>query len=146
MNATVDALLREDLRGIGSRLAFEGRRPAQPQRPAAPVRNADTSAIEAKIGLLAERLERLDRRDQFEHKRPAKRHEQRRDGGEQQAAQPPGGQPSGRAEQRENDEHRPGRQQYGERDARVIAQQDHGGRRCRPCGAPPVPPRPLTRS
>ncbi|WP_377846141.1 hypothetical protein [Bosea sp. UC22_33] len=57
--------LREDLREIGSRLSHEGRRPAQPQRPAAPVR-VDTSAIEAKIGLLAERLDRLDRRDQFE--------------------------------------------------------------------------------
>ncbi|MCR4521237.1 MULTISPECIES: hypothetical protein [Bosea] len=57
--------LREDLREIGSRLSYEGRRPAQSQRPAAPVR-VDTSAIEAKIGLLAERLDRLDRRDQFE--------------------------------------------------------------------------------
>lgn len=57
--------LREDLREIGSRLSHEGRRPAQPQRPAAPVR-VDTSAIEAKIGLLADRLDRLDRRDQFE--------------------------------------------------------------------------------
>lgn len=57
--------LREDLREIGSRLSHESRRPAQPQRPAAPVR-VDTSAIEAKIGLLAERLDRLDRRDQFE--------------------------------------------------------------------------------
>lgn len=57
--------LREDLREIGSRLSYDGRRPAQPQRPAAPVR-VDTSAIEAKIGLLADRLDRLDRRDQFE--------------------------------------------------------------------------------
>lgn len=57
--------LREDLREIGSRLSHETRRPAQPQRPAAPVR-VDTSAIEAKIGLLADRLDRLDRRDQFE--------------------------------------------------------------------------------
>lgn len=57
--------LREDLREIGSRISYESRRPAQPQRPAAPVR-VDTSAIEAKIGLLAERLDRLDRRDQFE--------------------------------------------------------------------------------
>lgn len=57
--------LREDLREIGSRLSFEGRRPAQAQRPAAPVR-VDTSAIEAKIGMLAERLDRFDRRDQFE--------------------------------------------------------------------------------
>ena len=57
--------LREDLRELGSRLSYETRRPAQPQRPAAPVR-VDTSAIEAKIGLLAERLDRLDRRDQFE--------------------------------------------------------------------------------
>ncbi|MCO5089388.1 hypothetical protein [Bosea sp. (in: a-proteobacteria)] len=57
--------LREDLRDIGSRLSSEGRRPAAPQRPAAPVR-IDTSAIEAKIGMLAERLETLDRRDQFE--------------------------------------------------------------------------------
>jgi localization factor PodJL len=54
--------LREDLREIGSRLSYEGRRPAQPQRPAAPTR-VDTSAIEAKIGLLAERLDRFDRRD-----------------------------------------------------------------------------------
>ena len=57
--------LREDLREIGSRLSYDGRRPPQPQRPAAPVR-VDTSAIEAKIGLLADRLDRLDRRDQFE--------------------------------------------------------------------------------
>ncbi|MCA0417391.1 MAG: hypothetical protein LCH80_01485, partial [Proteobacteria bacterium] len=57
--------LREDLREIGSRLSYEGRRPAQPQRPAAPMR-VDTSAIEAKIGLLADRLDRLDRRDQYE--------------------------------------------------------------------------------
>lgn len=57
--------LREDLRELGSRLSHESRRPAQPQRPAAPMR-VDTSAIEAKIGLLAERLDRLDRRDQFE--------------------------------------------------------------------------------
>ena len=57
--------LREDLRELGSRLSYEGRRPAQAQRPAAPVR-VDTGAIEAKIGLLAERLDRFDRRDQFE--------------------------------------------------------------------------------
>lgn len=57
--------LREDLREIGSRISSEGRRPAQTQRPAAPMR-VDTSAIEAKIGLLADRLDRLDRRDQFE--------------------------------------------------------------------------------
>lgn len=57
--------LRDDLREIGSRLSYEGRRPAQPQRPAAPAR-VDTSAIEAKIGLLAERLDRFDQRDQFE--------------------------------------------------------------------------------
>lgn len=56
--------LREDLREIGSRLSCEGR-PAQPQRPAAPAR-VDTGTIEARIGLLAERLDRLDRRDQFE--------------------------------------------------------------------------------
>ncbi|RYE33788.1 MAG: hypothetical protein EOP23_07380 [Hyphomicrobiales bacterium] len=57
--------LREDLRELGSRLSHDSRRPVQPQRPAAPVR-VDTSAIEAKIGLLAERLDQLDRRDQFE--------------------------------------------------------------------------------
>ncbi len=57
--------LREDLREIGSRLAHEGRRP-QPQRPAAPTRTVDTSAIEAKIGMLADRLDRFDRHDQFE--------------------------------------------------------------------------------
>ncbi|WP_293808858.1 hypothetical protein [uncultured Bosea sp.] len=58
--------LREDLREIGSRLSHESRRPAQPQRPAAPIRSADTSAIEAKIGMLADRLDQFDRRDQFE--------------------------------------------------------------------------------
>ncbi|WP_199092421.1 SEL1-like repeat protein [Bosea sp. ASV33] len=57
--------LREDLREIGSRLSHESRRPIPPQRPAAPMR-VDTSAIEAKIGLLAERLDQLDRHDQFE--------------------------------------------------------------------------------
>ncbi|WP_293797439.1 hypothetical protein [uncultured Bosea sp.] len=58
--------LREDLREIGSRLSHETRRPAQTQRPTAPFRTADTSAIEAKIGMLADRLDRFDRRDQFE--------------------------------------------------------------------------------
>jgi localization factor PodJL len=57
--------LREDLRELGSRLSFESRRPSEAQRPAAAMR-VDTSAIEAKIGMLAERLDKLDRRDQFE--------------------------------------------------------------------------------
>lgn len=57
--------LREDLRELGSRLSSEGRRAGQ--RPAAPQpRQPDTSAIESKIAALAERLDRFDRRDQFE--------------------------------------------------------------------------------
>ncbi|CAH1655203.1 conserved hypothetical protein [Hyphomicrobiales bacterium] len=52
--------LREDLRELGSRLSAEGRRAAPPPR------QSETSVIEARIAQLAERLDRFDRRDQFE--------------------------------------------------------------------------------
>lgn len=58
--------LREDLRELESRLSL-GTRRTSAQRPAAPQpRQADTSIIENKIAGLAERLDRFDRRDQFE--------------------------------------------------------------------------------
>lgn len=58
--------LREDLRELGSRLASEGRRPAQGQRPAAPFRQAEVGNLENRIADLADRLDRFDRRDSFE--------------------------------------------------------------------------------
>lgn len=58
--------LREDLRELGSRLASEGRRPAQAQRPSATFRQAEIGNLESRIADLADRLDRFDRRDSFE--------------------------------------------------------------------------------